>query len=757
MKTFIALSLIVLIFAIGYVDAYECKMTCTVCLNQKTACPDTPNRQMDGHQKKMHECGQDCCLHTYIGDLQTRHAARQPGKDHRETPEYDSKQNVNGKKPECKGEDDCCHNVYDQIDAQMKQLESDPSCDTKEGKPRCDAQCQQINQQCDQMEQQCQQKGQQAKQQYQQQKKGDETHDQELNECFDRFQKTVEVEKDKQYDLTTPQVNDILDKKNKIAYVTDERTSGEHECEHMLLDDGNKYKKENIESFDEGKKKILDETGDDVLRKSPQDEFMTPECIAKAMHEKEKPRLSEKVFNAQCRADEEKQCPIAADVVLKRQADLNNERHKKNIESAKQKTQEKKQNETNGTIDADLAYLYYLDKEVSKNFEIADKNPHRVSRIRKNKEAKKPGVDRPPKDSKVLGIFNKALEKVKEPKKEESLIFSSMCPEKTVALPGSHVLYGWGCTEQVHINPLQQQEAKEHVDAAQKQVFFADHWQTILGGLNVVTDQPAKIPLLYTGASQPYRDLIASLDAVWFGESIHIIRGSNMFTLDGWLNNGVVDHDTYYTLSIGGKTTLSVGSPQGQFFEDGYNRFFWAGPGTTLYTGDFIDKYSTNTNIWYLQGQVIVQQPDERKKPTPLTGAFLAVPAFKTLAFTFDHRRFSDPDGADITMTSPSWVTLLPHGVFDLGFVSDLAGIFPLVVRNRALGDADIVYNPGVQLLKAYTVRDEKDYLYSIRSYGESTKVHTGKNFIIEDSASKPIIDLTARENRLVYELRKSS
>ena len=101
-------------------------------------------------------------------------------------------------------------------------------------------------------------------------------------------------------------------------------------------------------------------------------------------------------------------------------------------------------------------------------------------------------------------------------------------------------------------------------------------------------------------------------------------------------------------------------------------------------------------------------------------------------------------------------MTLLPKGFFDVGLVSDIAGIFPALLRGYALGDSDIVYNPGVELKKTYTVRDEKDYLYSIYSYDESTKVHTAKNKIIEDSASKPIVSLSTREKRLIYELRNN-
>ncbi len=752
MKLFIILG-IVLLLNVHYAVAYKCQMTCTVCLNQKTACPDTPGRQMDGHQKKMHECGQDCCLHTYIGDSQTRHAGRQSANDHREIPEYDAKQNINGKRPECNGEDDCCHNVYDVTDQQMKQLESDPSCDTKEGKPRCDAQCKQINQQCEMQEQQCQQKGRQAKQQYQQQTKGDEIHDQELNDCFERFQKTVEVEKDKQYDLTTPQVNDILDKENKIRYVADERTSGEHECEHLIMDEGNQYKDENIESFDEGKKQILGEAGDDVLRKSPQDEFMTPECIAKAMHEKGKSRLSEKVFNAQCRADEEpdKNCPISADVVIKRQTELNNARQKQNIESAEQKTESLKK-ETNGSkdesMDADLDYLYYYDKAVSKDFEIKDKNPHRVARIRKNKEAKQPGIDTPPADASIMPVFDRA-QKLKHPPAGDIPVFVANCRTKAVALQGSHSVYGWKCSEKADINPTQREAAETKVKAAKQKVFFSDHWQTENGRINIVTDQPYTKPYLYTGASQYYRDLIASLDDVRFGGSIHIInQKNNMFTLEGWLNNGVINHDAYYTISSGGKTMLDFASPTGEFVEDSHERFLWIGPGTTQYLGDFFDRYTTNTNIWHFQSQVYVQQPDFRGnasiQPHPLE-------------LTFDRRRFEGPHGVDITTTSPTWTTLHPKGFFDVGLLSGIAGIFPFVLRGRALGDSDIVYNPGVNLLKTYAVRDEKEYIYSVKSYDESTKVHTAANFIIEDSASVPITTLTPREKKLVYELRGSA
>ncbi len=746
--------------------AYECKLTCTICQNAKITCPDTPIRQMDGHQKKMHECGQDCCLHTYLGDLQGEpHVDFAPGmSDHREIPEYDAKQNVNGKKPECNAGNDCCHPIAKKADAVKKRLDNDKSCDKPERLPQCEAECQQAVQECQIGEQQCQQKGKQAKQQYQQQKKGDENHDQELNDCFDRFQKTVEVEKDKQYDLTTPQVNDLLDKKNKIEYVHDDRTSGEHECEHLILEEGNQWKDENIESFDEGKKKILDDTSEDVLRKSPQDEFMTPKCIAKTMHEKGKKRLSERVFNAQCRADQEpdKNCPISADVVLKRQAEVNNARHKKNVEDARQKTEEMKKEEergakeskTNGnkskedkTTNADLDYLYYYDKLVSKKFDIKDKNPHRVARIRKNKEGKQPGIDRPPQDKLIQLIFDAAFKKIKQLPLglRDMPLFLSNCPEKSVT-PVNYALYGWSCTKKSDINPVQRAEAEKNVEAAKKKVFSSDHWSSESGKMNIVTDQPYTRQLLYTGASQNYPHLIASQDDVRFGESINIINSrNNMFTLDGWLNNGIIDHDAYYTISPGGKTLLTFAFPQGEFIEDGHTRFFWIGPGTTQYVGDFFDRYKTNTNIWHIQSQVYVQQPDFRgKKETQ--------PAL--LELTFDKRRFEALQGVDITTTSSVWTTLLPKGFFDAGLISDIAGIFPFVIRGRALGDSDIVYNPGVNLLKTYAVRDEKEYVYSVRSYDSSTKVHTAANFIIEDSSSSPIITLSSREQRLIYQLR---
>lgn len=767
------LFLVPVIFANG--GGQKCEITtCTVCENQKTSCPDTPGRQMDGHQKKMHECGEDCCLHTYIGDKQDRHTKKQQSKDHRDLPEYDgSKRNVNGKRPECKGEDDCCHTVAEQTQQQIEALNAQYP-DGCMSKPECAQQCQQINQQCEMQEQQCVQKGRQAKQQYQQQKKGEEIHDQELNDCFERFQKTVEVEKGKQYDLTTPQVNDILDKPNKVRYVHDERTSGEHECEHLLLDDGNQYKNENIESFDEGKKKILDDTNDDVLRKDPQDEFMTPECIKKTMHEKEKPRLSERVFNAQCRTDNEpdKNCPIAADVVLARQAELNHPRHTKNIESAKKKTEELKKveeknaREMNGTQDkkkrdsekkkdetiaADLAYLYFYDKEVSKKFKIEDKNPHRVARIRKNKEGKKPGMDKFPANTCAQRSFQWVVDRLgKIPLGLRDMpVFLANCAGKEIAIPGAQ--YGWRCAQPVAINPVQREEAEKAVENAKKIVFFSDHWQTEQGKLNTVTDQPAKSPELYTGAHQPYKQIIPQKNDIWFGDSIHIInKKKNMFTLDGWLNTGIIDHDIYYSLSPGGKTIFSFASPVGEFLEDGHARLLWVGPGTTSYLGDFFDRYTTNTNLWHFPSHVYLQQPDYRRKKKETSD-----PPAHQMVITFDKKQFDYSHGADIAMTNCEHVTVLAHGFFDMSFLSETEGIFPILLRSRALGDSDIVYNPGLVLLKSYALLDERNYAYRIFSYDDSTKVHTFKNDIIEDSGSKPMTTLTERERRLVYTLRQ--
>ena len=255
------------------------------------------------------------------------------------------------------------------------------------------------------------------------------------------------------------------------------------------------------------------------------------------------------------------------------------------------------------------------------------------------------------------------------------------------------------------------------------------------------------------GASQ----CVASLPSgqrmdVTFG-SIHVIDNeqNNMFTLTGSENQGVVyQQDGFVDIDRRGATKISVAG-QGALVTDVNKNQLYLGRGTTTYFGTGnLDSgfYLTNTFVLDIDSKVAVDAVNEFEQNLLKENGLKSLKKNPELTLTLDRYDLKPYKNAVDIGNFKDYYQVLTRGFSNIILVEKNM-IFPIMTRDFAKGDSLIVKNKDVKIQNIYSLNDGA-YEYTIKTFGDSTKVLTKNKKVIQDSGSFDH-KLTNAQSLLIY------
>lgn len=255
-----------------------------------------------------------------------------------------------------------------------------------------------------------------------------------------------------------------------------------------------------------------------------------------------------------------------------------------------------------------------------------------------------------------------------------------------------------------------------------------------------------------SGSSQCIAALPGQHVTVRFG-SIHVIdsQQKNMFTLTGAENQGVVyQQDGFVNIDKGGTTKISV-TGNGALVTDAANNQLYLGKGTTNYLGrgnQDIDTYVTNTLVRHEKSGISAAAVNPAEQKLFAGSRAININQNQELALTINKGSLKlYRNAVDISEYGPIY-HLRAAGSSNI-ILDGKNKFFPLMARNYAKGDSLVVKHKDVKVLNEYMI-DDGTYRYSVKAAGESTKVFTQSNKIIEESSALSK-ELTRRQSLLVY------
>ncbi len=206
-----------------------------------------------------------------------------------------------------------------------------------------------------------------------------------------------------------------------------------------------------------------------------------------------------------------------------------------------------------------------------------------------------------------------------------------------------------------------------------------------------------------TGASQDYGAIYEN-DKVSISDRIRLAISDNMYTLEGFNNLGIINHEGLIELPAGGKTFIRVSNPEGALTTDAEGSIVWHVPGTVEYTGQGYDNegsYSSDSGLIHINTFTGIVPPYPTSTQTAITGAQTAEPQL----VTFTAKKQKAPyNGADVTPEG-SAIRIRGNGNFE-GVLVGSNRVFPFHFRTRAKGSTHSAYFIGNQLRKDYIIDD---------------------------------------------------